>query len=518
MLCAAGGVFVLLGVGAVSPAKAQAAANRSEGKAGKAGKEPPPDPMAEIEKLRLEFEQRLQDQVSAANLKQESLRKEQAAALERVRAQAEKQQSEEAAKREQEILRLRQALEEAAAREDLREKNAAPSVGATQAGVSLYGYVQADGQVRQSSEDQVGATTGQPLNEDRFMIRRARLGLSLDRTYGAGRLEIDGNTVSGPSLRLFDAEASVKLPGRGDGAPALVMGTIGMFRIPFGQETPQDDRQRLFMERSTASRAFFPGETDIGAKVSGGWHSIRYQVAVQNGEPLGTSSFPGLDPNHQKDVMGRVGVESAIREKVDVVAGVSVLRGTGFHQGNLASKPTVQWNDTNEDGTLSSSELSGVPGSAAGSSSSYTRFGFGADLLLVGRLLRHGESKVNAEFYLGNDLDRGVYPADPKGVLGRSLRELGYSVAVSQRLHSFELGARYDYYNPDRDSNKFNRGSSVPSDVSYSTVALAAAVVSSWGRFIVELDRNRNHLGINAAGMPSNLSNNAVLVRGEARF
>jgi len=49
--------------------------------------------------------------------------------------------------RQAEVLRLQKALDEAAAREDAREKNAPPAVGASMAGVSLYSYVQADYQV-----------------------------------------------------------------------------------------------------------------------------------------------------------------------------------------------------------------------------------------------------------------------------------------------------------------------------------------------------------------------------------
>ena len=54
--------------------------------------------------------------------------------------------------------------------------------------------------------------------------------------------------------------------------------------------------------------------------------------------------------------------------------------------------------------------------------------------------------------------------------------------------------------------------------MSYSTLAVAAACVAPWGRLIVEYDHNQNHLGINTSGMPANLADNAVLVRGEVKF
>ena len=507
--------------GSKSTARAQTDSSQQKDKAGKRGKkEPPPDPMLEIEKVKAEFEQKLAGQEAAAKLREENLRKEQAASVEEARKDAETRLAADRQERQRAVQGLQKALDEATAREDAREKSAPPAVHASTTGVTLYGYVQADLQFRQSSEDQLDPASGQPLNQDRFLIRRARLGAAVDKHYGEGRIEIDGNTVQGSALRLIDVEASAKLPGKNEGAPPVVMGTIGLFRIPFGREVPQDDRQRLFMERSTAARALFPGEYDLGAKISGGWQFVRYVLAVQNGQPLGANSFAGLDPNQQKDILGRVGVEDRIREKVDVVAGVSALRGTGFHAGKLASKSTVQWNDTNEDGLLNnlSSELTGIPASAALPSSNYTRFGFGADLFLSSRLSRLGRSSVAAEFYLANDLDRAILPADPSGIIGRNFREMGYYLALSQEIGRFQVGVRYDYYNPDQDSNKNARGNPVPTDTSYSTVAVAAACVSSWGRFIVEFDRNQNHLGIDPSGMPSNLADNAFIVRGEVGF
>jgi len=483
----------------------------------KAKPEPGPDPIAEIEKLRAEFDQKLKDQEAAAKAREEALQKDQAAAVEAARDEADKRMAADRNERQAEVLRLQKALDGAAAREDAREKNAPPAVKAGMAGVSLYSYVQADYQVRQSSEDQLDPVSGQPLNQDRFLIRRARLGVTLDRQFGEGRLEIDGNTVNGPQLRLFEVEASAKWPGRGDGAPPVVMGTIGLFRIPFGREVPQDDRRRFFTERSTAARALFPGEADLGARVGGGWHFVRYVLALMNGQPLGGNGFTGLDPNHQKDIVGRLGVEQS-RGRIDFAGGVSGLRGTGFHPGPTATKPALVWNNSNENTTVETDEIKGSPGVAAGASSNYTRFALGADLALSARLPYQLKTSLEAEFFLANDLDRGVFPADPKGTLARSMRELGYYLALVQEFGRWRLGVRYDYYNPDQDSNKNARGTPVPTDVSYSTIAVAAACVASWGRLIVEYDRNQNHLGIDTSGMPANLGDNAFLVRGEVSF
>jgi len=237
-----------------------------------------------------------------------------------------------------------------------------------------------------------------------------------------------------------------------------------------------------------------------------------------NGQPLGGNGFAGLDPNHQKDILGRVGVDES-RGRFDLAGGVSALRGTGFHPGTTATKPTLQWNDSDESGTVDNqAEIVGIPGVAAGASSNYTRFAFGADLAVSARLPHQLKTSLELEFYLSSDLDRGVFPADPQGTLGRSMREIGYYLALIQEFGRWRLGVRYDYYNPDQDSNKNAKGSPVPTNVSYSTLAVAAACVASWGRLIVEYDRNQNHLGIDTSGMPVNLGDNALLVRGEVSF
>ena len=504
--------FLVLGTGLGtwgSPALAQAA--------GKKAKEPPgPDPLVELDKVKQDFEKRLADQEAAAKVREEAIRKQQEGAIEAVRDEADKRMAADRIERQAEVLRLQKALEETAAREDARERNAPPSVGVGARGVSLYGYVQADYQLRQSSDDQLDAS-GQPLNQDRFLIRRARLGVSMDRRYGEGRIEVDGNTVNGSTFRLVDAEASIKLPGKGDTGLPVVMGSIGIFRVPFGHEVPQDDRYRLFMERSTAARALFPGEYDLGARLSGGWQFLRYVLAVMNGQPLEGTAFGGLDPNHQKDILGRVGVEQSL-SNFEVAGGFSGLRGTGFHSGTLATKPGLQWNDSDQNGSIDPGETKGILGIAATASSNFTRLAFGADLSLSARFSAMLRTTIAAEFYLADDLDRAIYPADPKGVAGRSYRELGYYLALIQEYGRWQLGLRYDYYNPDQDANQVAKGNPVPTDASYSTLAVVEACTASWGRLLVEYDRNRNHLGLNLAGMPANLADDAVIVRGEVSF
>ena len=385
--------------------------------------------------------------------------------------------------------------------------------------MSLNGFLQADVAIRQSAQDQLN-TAGAPLNSDRFNIKRARIRAALDREYITGAVEFDGNTTNGPTARVLDAEASLRWPARSAGELPIIMATIGAFKIPFGFEVGQSDRDRLFLERSTAERAFFPGEYDLGARLQGGWHALRYQFAVMNGEPAGESTgFPGRDPNHQKDFVGRIGIEAPLVERLIVSAGVSALSGTGFHPGTPATKPTIQWQDRNQDGIFQPTEVTETPGKAATPSANFTRQAVGFDLRLVGRLLSLGETTAYGELYLAKNLDRAILPADPKGIAGRDLNELGGYFGITQEIcrHGI-VGFRYDYYNPDRDSTDTQLGFVVPQTFMYQTFAFTAALQAAAGRLIVEYDINTNHQGRDANGLPANLKDNAVSLRGEVKF
>jgi hypothetical protein len=385
-------------------------------------------------------------------------------------------------------------------------------------GLRFGGYLQSDWNAwNQASRDELNGSNGNLLNDNRFLGRRARLRGTLEQPYVAGVLELDGNTVNGPTARIIDAEASLKIPGEPNGPPLLML-TIGLFKIPFGFEVIQSDRDRLFMERSNAERALFPGEFDAGARLSGGWQFVRYAVAVQNGEPVGEKTWPGRDPNAAKDVAGRIGVETPITEQLGIAAGVSGLSGKGFHAGTPSTKTTVQWNDRNQNGQVDPGEITAVPGMAALPSQNFTRFAFGADLRLSLTIPGLGASTLYGEVYLAQNLDRGLLVADPYGPLSRDLREIGAYGAFTQELGPhFAAGIRYDFYNPDRDSADPARVL-VPASFSLNTLSVVAAGFLGPARFSVEYDRNRNHQGRDAVGNPTSLKSDTVVVRGQVVF
>ncbi len=387
-------------------------------------------------------------------------------------------------------------------------------------GLTLSGFVQADMYVRQTSEDQLDTSTGAPLNDDRFAIKRLRIRASVDQRYLAAIAELDANTVNGPQARPMNVEVTAKLPG--DEVP-YVAGTVGIFKIPFGFEIGQSDYKRLFAERSNLEKALFPGEYDLGARIAGGWRFVRYALAVQNGEPMGESSFPTRDPNAAKDVVGRLGMTSALGAGVDIQAGFSALAGKGLHKGAASTKPTVSWHDTNEDGRIGSNELIPSPGSSGLPSQNFSRHALGADILVTARTSRLGNTTAYGEMTWAKNLDRAFLVADPYGPMGRDLRERGYYVALVQDLGKYvQAGIRYDYYDPDQDSTDRVAATVLLSSEAVSTFGMAVAARMNIGgltnRLLLQYDINRNHAGRDQSGYPTNLASNAFTLRAEAVF
>lgn len=388
---------------------------------------------------------------------------------------------------------------------------------------AIGGYIQADWQHSQLSESQLDDRTGEPLNLDRFLIRRARLNVAGTWRYFEYALQIDLNSVNGFQVGFRQVEAALKWPGRSDGAPPLVRLGAGVFRAPFGYEVyDQNDPQRVFAERSLTGTAFFPGEFDVGARLSGGVPWLYGVIAVQNGEPLGSKPFPGRDPNAAKDVLGRVQLRARLSSRVRLEAAFSAAWGRGFHGGTGATKPQVVWRDLNEDGLVQVAELVGIPSAAGAPATDFDRWGVEGDVQLHAELPRVGELVVYAEAARGVNLDRGVRPADPIA-LGRDQREVGVYAAVTQELTRFAIvGFRFDYYEPSLDEARLQGGVLARSRERFFSYSLAAAARLDYAgvraRLLVDYTINRHPLGLDATGRPTTIANDVLTLRLQGEF
>ncbi len=394
----------------------------------------------------------------------------------------------------------------------------APSASGTPdtIGVRLSGYIQADGVLYDAaSQNEVDPSTGAPLNQTRYLVRRARIHLDIDHARMAGSLELDANTVNGPAAGLIDAEVRVRARARDQTGRPWGDATIGLLRTPWGYEVSQRDQDRFFLERSTASRALFPGVFDLGVRLRGGWRFVDAQIALMNGDPLGDRAFPVQDPNRAKDLVGRLGVSGA-RGPVRFAVGLSGLTGTGFHRGTPETKDVFVWRDQNEDGIVQLSEIQVITGSAATPSESFHRFALGGDARLQIAVPRLGGLELFGEAIWAENLDRALVPADPVAT-GRDLRERGWVAGFVQELGSaFAIGGRYDTYDPDADASERRALAVVPIDARYTTwTATLAWRWTDLDRITVEYQHFTNPLGRTAAGVPTTLGGDTVVLRGQ---
>jgi hypothetical protein len=415
--------------------------------------------------------------------------------------------------------RAARVADEQALREASRATADQPLVRAGRFGLRLSGFAQFDAVAwSQAAQDQLNPATGAPLNDTRFFVKRARIRAEVDWRALAGAIEFDGNTNSGYQARIIGVEASLVWRNPKVANPPYLQLTAGSFKVPFGFEVQQRDIDRLFLERSTAEKALFPGEYDLGVKLFGGWRFLRYSVAAMNGDPIGEKAFPGRDPNQSKDLIGKLGIE-LLMKRIGLAGDFSALWGTGFHSGTPATKDVLVWRDTNQDGAVQIGEITVIAGQAATPSQNFGRWAVGGDVRVGIDLPRVGQLMIYGELYYATNLDRAIFVADPI-VATRDLRELGFYVAVTQELTEWaQVGVRYDVYDPDRDANDLRGGVQVPKDGSYSTIAgTVAARYRGYGRLIAEYDHNTNALGRNSNGTPTTLASDQFILRAEVRF
>lgn len=380
--------------------------------------------------------------------------------------------------------------------------------------VDIAGYVQGEYQLHRDSEDQL-RQGGAPLNQNRFLVRRARLVLRRAWSFSSLEAELDGNTNAGTSFGLYRAEASVFY--RGSNAadmPPVAQLTVGMFRQPFGFELPEPAGQRWFMERTQLSRALWPTEIDVGARLSGAISAFRYAVAVTNGEPLGErSGFALQDPNANKDVYLNVGATGSPFPALTILGGVSAVKGKGFHAGTGATKATVNWRDADDNGMVGSNEFIGAASQAETPSQNFDRFALGADLTLLFKT-RLGETRLFGEVVAAKNMDRGYMVADPVS-LRLDLREFGWYVAVLQSVTPYAMvGFRAEFYDPNADSSETRGGKVLPVNNQVRTLSpLLALTLPGRARLIAQYDIIKDHLARTLAGVPTDFRNNTWTFR-----
>lgn len=368
----------------------------------------------------------------------------------------------------------------------------------------------------EDSYDEIEPTTGQPLNDERFLIRRGRLRAEARRDGIVGSFELDGNTIDGPEARILAAQVGYEYPERGTPVVGI---TAGLFRTPFGAEVPMAERVKPFLEPPTFARALIPGNYDAGVMAYGQAGIARWAVAVMNGAPVGDAQWRGRDPVASYELVGRIGAVIEGPRKFRVEAGVSALAGSGIHPGDPPIKEGLQWVDDNNDGLVNANtELRVVRGSPGTPSETFDRQAIGGDLQLHWCFCKIGNGTAFAEAVIATNLDRGIIYADPIAA-SRDLRHFGFAVGFVQNITRHAMvGARYDRYNADRDRTERVGLPIVGVDQVFSTLSILAAGTWKEARFAVQYDHERNPFGRDDTGLPITREADRLTLRAQVGF
>jgi len=382
--------------------------------------------------------------------------------------------------------------------------------------LDLTGYVQADAVPwDQGSVDELAPGTNQPLNQERFVIPRARLRAEARRDAVSASIDLDGNTLAGATARLLGAQVGWTYAL--DGEP-LVTVSAGLAKIPFGAEVPALERDKPFLEPPAMSRGLFPGAYDAGAQVQGRYGLARWAFAIMNGAPVGDAQWKGRDPSASYDFVGRLGAEVRAPRRLRFEVGVSALTGRGLHPGVTPTKDDIQWVDDNQNGRVDATEIQVIPGSPGEPSVSYAHNALGADVAVHWCVCALGQGTAFFEAAIATNLDRGLIYADPVAA-GRDLRQLGIAAGVVQDLGDHAMvGVRYDRYDADRDAMDREGALLVNTHQVFSTLAIMASGRWHDARFIVEYDRQRNPFGRGDDGAPTTRAADRVTVRAQVGF
>lgn len=383
--------------------------------------------------------------------------------------------------------------------------------------VDFTGYIQVDAiPWSEESLDEID-NSGEPLNQERFLVRRGRLRADLRRDDYFGSIEFDGNTIDGVTGRLLGASAGwLFAPDKAK--PPLVVISAGLMKVPFGLDVPASERDKAFLEQPALARALFPGNYDAGVMVAGAYGVARWSLAMMNGAPVADLQWRGEDPASSFELVGRIGFSLAGPRKSRFEAGVSGLSGKGLHPGAQPTKDDIQWVDRNEDGFIQLNELTVIPGSPGEPSETFTRDALGLDAQVHWCLCKLGTGTAFFELAIARNLDRGLVYADPVAQ-SRDLRELGFALGVVQNIGEHaQVGVRYDRYNGDRDKLDIEGVDVIGADPTFSTLAVMAGGRIKGGRVLVQYDRERNPFGRDDTGAPATRSADRVTLRAQVGF
>lgn len=391
--------------------------------------------------------------------------------------------------------------------------------------LKITGYIQ--GQWQKADTAGISSFAGGSFpkySDNRFGIRRGRVKFAYENELSTFVVQLDA-TEKGVGLK--DAYVAVREPWA-----EFVTLTAGVFDRPFGYEISYSSSARETPERSRMFQTLFPGERDLGAKITlqpkkgTRFDFIKLDAGLFAGNGI-NSEF-----DTRKDFIGRLGMSKSNKaENFKYGLGVSYYNGGVFQGTKFIYTP----------GTM-------ADGSTIGflvDSTSTNKFEFARRQYLGGDIQLSlfsaiGLSSIRAEYITGkqpgskssnSSISSGTAPDYDTYIRDFSGGYVYFIQNIGQSRHQFV--AKYDWFDPntkvagDEIKTKTAEGKSTglsAADIKYSTLGLGWTYrFNSQVKFIAYYDMVTNEkTGISGANSTNNytkdLKDNVFTLRVQYKF
>lgn len=352
----------------------------------------------------------------------------------------------------------------------------------------------------------VGRPNENPDNSfNRLGLRRNRVKFTYKKGIGSSIFQLD---VTEKGATLKDAYITVSEPYWD-----IFSITAGLFNRPFGYETECSSSQRASLERSTIVQTLFPGERDLGAKLtvqakkSSRWSVLKLDMGLF----AGNSS--NMETDNKKDFIGHLTINPSSENVIKWNAGISYYNG-GIYQGSNHIFRSV------ENGFAIDSAIYNIGKYAK-------REYLGADIQ-ININTAPGKTELTAEYITGQqpggkNISKSPDDSRPKteDVYIRSMS--GGYVKLVQELGFWNLSGivKYDWYDPNTQVKGKDTGSN------YTGIGDIATNVTGFGllwqinsniQFTAYYELIRNETSVNLSGYNTDRKDNVFTFRMQYKY
>ncbi|NOU46009.1 MAG: porin [Bacteroidales bacterium] len=383
--------------------------------------------------------------------------------------------------------------------------------------IKVTGYVQAQYQLADTTGISSFAGGNFPANVDnRFSVRRGRVKIMYDNTLTSSVVQFD---VTEKGVAIKDAYIKITEPW----TKSLSL-TSGVFDRPFGFEISYSSSMRESPERARMTQTLFPGERDLGAKITfqppktSKWNFFKAEAGMFNGV---SGSF--VDFDSKKDFIGNIGINKTTKsEKINYAVRASYYNG-GWRQAT--------------------SKVYAIAADSLGMNAyllDYDTANYGA---ITKREYIGADAQVNIDWVAGLTSIRGEYiqgkqptvsgsSTSPTAAITtdayiRNFRGMYFYLLQNIAATKFQAVVKYDVYDPNTDIagdeiknlKKDNSLKNGKTDIKYATIGLGLVYrYSNNVKLTAYYDIVKNETSSNLKGYSQDLSDNVFTLRLQYKF